>query len=404
MQFVTRAPSATVTPSPTASASPTATATNTPTPFPTLTPSLIGVGDAPIIGDTTSGVGIGDGEPPTEVADAPTLTPLPFSSPTPLPTIAPLFVPTSTPLFNNAEVAAGSAAQNDVIVVDNDAAIVNPDPTRPITIIRNQAYSPNGASAVVGGDAQLYLNGVMMTISPSSRFGMNTDFMRIVDLAWTSDGRFLAMSVDGNQRATDQTGVWVIDTANNTSWQILRNGDHHARRVSWSPNGTVVLILTDVGITFLPREHQANDGFRMHPFSDATWALDSASAIATGGNTITRIRLDFEQTYETYELLPFGLGVARAAIELSNGRILFLGAPTLDGDFALYSYSPAGTPQRLSQGIGGRVLSWEWNDSRTALLVLMESGSGRRLLIFRSNGAVEDITPPEGAPLAAYWN
>jgi len=404
VQFNTRAPSATVTPTASNTNEPTPTTTPTETPSPTDTQES---GNSSQLGRNTPtpfrlteedlGVTLGN--------DEPTLTPLPFSSPTAIPTLAPL-VQDNTPLFNNnAGVEVAQANANNVNIVPNTDAIITADPNRAPTVIRTEAYG-GGAAAFVGNDDQLVVNGAVLDFSPASQFGLNTEQMQVVDMQWTGDGRFLTVALDGNLQATDQVGVWVLDMVNRTSQQLFRNSGIHARRVQWSPNGTVVLIMTDGnGITFLPREYNINAGndpnVRIHPFSDATWASNNLSVIASGGDSITRILLDNDQSYQVYPVV--GLGSVRAAMERS-GQFYFLGAVTPDSEYALYGMLPNGNPQRISNPVRGQILSWEWNATRSGLLVLMQTDQGNRLFIFRTNGAVQDITPANGAPLAAYWN
>jgi hypothetical protein len=330
-------------------------------------------------------------------------SPAPFASITPLPTIAPIIPPTSTSFF---EVASTSNTEgtlptdNRIGVISDDRTIFLLEDGRQVQAIHTFAFSPGGARASFEADNQLYINGVMLTISPSSQFGM-PPHMRVLDMEWTADGRYLALVVEGNPYSTDQTGVWVVDTAAYTSQQIMRNDDRHATRVDWSPDGTVVLIHMNAPnggeITFLPRDHHANDGFRSHPYPDASWSPSGTSVIVSGRGNLGRILLDAEQTFIPFTLT--GIADARAATETPNGRILFLGSA--NGILRLYAQNEI--PISLSGEIPGQVITWEWNRNRSALLLTTNTDSIRRVWVVNADGNYRDVTPPQGAPLGMYW-
>jgi dipeptidyl aminopeptidase/acylaminoacyl peptidase len=186
-----------------------------------------------------------------------------------------------------------------------------------------------------------------------------------------------------------------------TSQQIMRNDDRHAARVDWSPDGTVILIHMNAPngseITFLPRDHQANQGFRAHPYPDATWSPSGTSVIVSGRGSLGRILLDAEQTFIPFNLS--GIPNAHAATETADGRILFLGS----NNSSLRLYSQGKTPTILSGEIPGQVVSWEWNRQRSALLLTVDTSGGRRLWVIGTDGSLRDVTPPQGVPPGIYW-
>jgi hypothetical protein len=65
--------------------------------------------------------------------------------------------------------------------------------------------------------------------------------------------------------------------------------------------------------------------------------------------------------------------------------------------------APPETPRVVSGPVNGRVVSWQWNGARTALLALVDGPEGRRLWIVRTDGSTRDVTPPGGAPRRAQW-
>jgi hypothetical protein len=66
--------------------------------------------------------------------------------------------------------------------------------------------------------------------------------------------------------------------------------------------------------------------------------------------------------------------------------------------------SPPGAPTPISAPIEGQVLSWQWDNSRSALVVLTENAGVRRVYIMRTDGSVRDVTPTDGSiPTRAEW-
>ncbi len=287
------------------------------------------------------------------------------------------------------------------------------------------AVSGGGQVAAVGPDRWLYVNGVPMTVSPASIYGV-PDNLSFGDLVWSPDGQRLAFRVDAanpNEQNAIDSGIWIYEPATNRSWQAFRSTyagqvaqlDQQRRAVTvhWSPNGTALVVSVDTPLgranVFMPVEHNANDYINAIPYADATWAVNSASLIVSGvkwnGMTVVgRVALDQNWTYTEY-LNQFTSGlVMQAAAELYDGRIAFLGGPTPDS-FALYLMQPVpgAQPVRVSAPVGGQIVTAEWNTARTAVLVTAQTAAGYRLWIVRTDGTAQDVTPPGGAPTAAHW-
>lgn len=231
--------------------------------------------------------------------------------------------------------------------------------------------------------------------------------MWVADMEWTRDGRFLAFIINGDPNQTDQIGVWVLDTWNNASQQIFRGDDRRAFRVNWSPDGSVVLIhmTTPAGnaFTFLPSDHNANNGFRMHPYPYAEWAGDGRSVVVSGRAhdgawVLGRVMLDFDQTFVGYD--TGGIPFVHGAGELGDGRLAFLGAAAYEGAYRLYALRSDSPPQALSGEIIGAILDAQWSANRRGLLVLTDQ---RRLWLVRADGSLRDVTPSEGVPTTAFW-
>jgi hypothetical protein len=118
---------------------------------------------------------------------------------------------------------------------------------------------------------------------------------------------------------------------------------------------------------------------------------------------VGRVLLDQEQTFIPYDFSSAGVGFTASATELGDGRIAFLGSPGPDGPFRLFIMSVGGATVPVSGEISGRILSWEWNRSRTALLLLVDNGGTRQLWVIRTNGSIQNATPSGGAPSIAQW-
>jgi hypothetical protein len=302
-------------------------------------------------------------------------------------------------------------------------------------------YSRGGQLAYYDATTNdIYLGGNRLATSPASEFGGMDPRLRLTEMKWSPTSRYVAFVLDSAENY-EQFGVWVVDLGTGESWQVMRNDPSQGRRatdVTWSENGTVLLI--EIAYpggtyqTFLPipgdseaRRNQANLGFRIHPYQDASWSLDQGyhSVIVSGmawpsdehqhgqGPQLGRINLFYEPgtnpftSYNSY-LPAAGIGYTRAATEipdpLAGGTwvVAFLGAPAEGGPYRLYVMPRnGGTPVvRSNRDIPGQIVSWEWNEARTALLAVVQTAQGRRLWIVNTSGASYDAGP---APLEATW-
>ena len=411
----TRTPTATLTASPSSTPTDTRTPTATLTPVPTLTftPNVILSTATRRPTFTTIPVAASPTEAP-EIPDAEIGegeiggTALPFATVTPIPTLAPVIPPTFTPVF-----VGGSVPEGDSLLYVNPAGEVTSINGGSIQAV-GQVFDvgPQGQMAFFGYDNQLYAHGQQVLLSPSSGFGLAED-MYVRQMDWSPNGRYLAV-VFGSRAGPEgvtSAGVWIMDFSSMQSWQVLRDTwDVTSTRVQWAPNSTAVLITANtpsgVMTTFLPLNYDANQEFRRHPYQDSTWAADSASVIVSGQHQqgyyiLGRVNLDFDQTYVGYDVSGAGITVTRAAAELPGGQIGFLGATDPAGPFVLYRMTPGSVPTPVSGTIPGPIASWEWNRSRTALLVVT---ADRQLWIVRTNGSVQNATPANGILNEVHWN
>jgi hypothetical protein len=287
------------------------------------------------------------------------------------------------------------------------------------------AVSGGGQVAAVGGDHELYVGGQRLGVSPASQFGLHPN-LSFGDLVWSPDELRLAMRVDAadpNAFNALDSGIWIYEPGTNRSWQIFRDTyqgqvaqlheQRRALRVQWSPNGGALVVSVETPLgpanVFMSVWHNANEFINSIPYADATWTTDSAALIVSGVKwgemtVIGRVALDTNWTYTEYlNQQTTGL-VMQAALQLSDGRIAFLGGPTPDS-FALYivQAAPGALPLQISPMITGQIVAAEWKPDRTAVLVTTQTGGAIRLWIVRIDGTAQDATPAAGTPDAAHW-
>lgn len=282
-----------------------------------------------------------------------------------------------------------------------------------------------GAAYYIGTN-EIFVNGQPLRVSPASEFGPMDPQLYVTQMQVSPSGRYVAFILE-SETNFNQFGVWVYDFWTNESWQMYRNDladNRRARRLFWSPNSTVVLVelSTPAGshYTYLPvptdsgqRNNQANSGYLLAPYQDASFSPDSTSIIVSGlaqsyaphgvsyGQILGRIQLlDPNNPFVAYNFTAAGISYTRAGTDIGGGQIAFLGSNSTDGPYRLYIVAPPGAPRAVSGEIPGSVRSWEWNARRTALLVITNTANGRRLWIVRTNGAVSDAG---NGPIEARW-
>lgn len=280
--------------------------------------------------------------------------------------------------------------------------------------VREYDIGPQGQTAQYGVDNQLYINGGALTTSPASAFGL-PGHKQVIDMSWSPDGRYLAIVLGGDNPDEFDYGVWIYDSVAFSAYQIMKSDFDYreADHVFWSPNSQYVLIRinTEYGYvhTFLPAVYNVHNPYSQQSYSNATWALDSNSIIVSGRISngqiaFGRVLLDAQQTFIPLNYAAPGVVFTYAAIELYSGQIGFLGSTNEHGPYSFYLMSPNALPQlSFATPIEGRIITWEWNPARTALLLVVEGANGRRLWIMETNGASRDVTPAGGITGEVRW-
>ncbi len=283
-----------------------------------------------------------------------------------------------------------------------------------------------GQVAAVSGARVLTVNGQPLSVSPSSAYGLHPN-LRYGEVAWSADGRYLAFLVEAldpyDFNGID-TGVWVYDTVSGQSWQVFRNtyagqaeqlaDQRRALRVTWAPNGLALAITVEtplgLGTVFLPVDHAANDWVNALPYADATWTTDSRALIVSGPtwegpSVVGRVELDATWTTTIYQTQAQTGLVMRAAAQLADGRIAFVGSPTGQNAYALYvMWAGQGVPvTRVSAPVYGQFVAAEWNAERSAVLLTVQSGGQLHTWILRIDGAAQEVNLGGGAFSAAHW-
>lgn len=345
----------------------------------------------------------------TEAVD--TATPLPTPTVFGFPT--PTFLPrplTSTPFgginSGNDPFSGGPVPEANEIAFSDGTGIIRRINGEELAAGNVFDISPQGQVAFQGRDNNLYAGGSILTISPASEFGLKGNISYI---DWASSGSRLAF-VYHNPESEVDNGVWFYNIAENTSRQIFRDTwERRASQIDFSPDNSVILIQiknnngAQVGMTFLPTTWEANTEYRFHPYPYASWSTSGTSVIVSGPSVLGRVNLDAEQSFVPYDFSSSGVTYIAAATELYDGRIAFLGGPGSEGPFRLY-IMPVGGPANVVSGeVAGRLDSWEWNASRTALLLIINNGGTRQVWIVQTDGSTRNITPISGAPYMARW-
>ncbi|MBZ0315176.1 MAG: hypothetical protein K8L91_02065 [Anaerolineae bacterium] len=410
-----RTPSPRPTNTPTITLSPTLGPTNTPTPTPSIsrTPNL---DEATLV-------------LPNSTRSAPsTSTPLPTFTFTPFPSATQGFVipptvtlaggggfATVTPFGGGSSgiIPNSSSGEQSGVVVRTDAGVLQSANGEPLGIAYDVGPQGQEAIFVLEGDVyQMYISGFRLNRSPASEFGMGQS-VRVVYAKYDWGGGRIALVLNADQAVTDQGGVWVVDINTQEGRQVMRNDwENTAREAIWSPDGSNLIIRMNTPAgpanTFITAGQDANAGFQRYPYANATWSADGTSVIFSGAQHGGGAVLGYVSLYDPNHIFQpvdfFAAGSwTEAATEISPGRLVFLAGPGPSGPFRLYVMNVGGTPTALSAPINGQVISWQWNNSRSALLVLVEGSDGRRVYVMGTDGSVRDATPANAYPTRVEW-
>lgn len=348
--------------------------------------------------------------------------PAPFSSSTPtlifLPTPdrGPNVQPTNTPF---AFTDIGTAGSSTGIAFASGGQFVSGTGAPVVQGATAFDFGPgaNQVAAYYPSQDAFYVNGIQLTTSPASEFGFGNK--RVSRLKWSPSGALVAMVISGEDPANAADhGVWIYNVGSNTAVQIFRNDidSLEAIDVQWSPNSGAVLVTLQSQNPFgivhviLALNHDANDrSYPVHTYSQTTWAPDTGSVIASGRNTdgsivFGRINLP-NQNYTPITVSAPDVVFTYAGLEPVTGIIYFLGGPSENGPFRLYSVGSGGGAATVvsSATISGRFVQGAWNDGRNTLLVVLETPTGRRAYLLSASGTITDVTPAGGIVGEVRW-
>jgi len=154
--------------------------------------------------------------------------------------------------------------------------VVFPTPRAGLT---SPALNPNtGEVAGLDESGNLYIGEQLYILSPASQFGLDPN-LRIKQLAWSKDGRYLAFLVErvgarDNQLSFEQTtadGIWVFDALGKSTRHVFRNCYTRASNsfqlvsgFSWTnDNQTLAVFGNPFGLKLVPQsadvDRNAND-------------------------------------------------------------------------------------------------------------------------------------------------
>ncbi len=379
-------------------ATPTSTATNTPiaadvtgTPIPTEIP-----------GDST--------DPNDPTGDGAGATASPEPGVTLLPTRDGVLqsAPTNTP-FGFGGTGGIASAPGNIAIRSGDGRFVTAGGEEVLGGAFSYDFGPEGQTAAFyPAQDQLIVNGVPLTASPASEFGLGTNEV-VTQMEWSPNGSLLAFIIASDDPANADRGVWFYNPATGESRQLQRADFRVPLDIQWSPNGGALLVTLNSesppGITHAIFDLSAdanNRDYIVHTYSQGTWAPDTGSVIFSGRNTdgsivLGRVVLP-NQNYVPITVTAPGVVFTYCAAEPFAGQILFLGGQNEAGPFQLYrTSSTGGSAVVVSRAsINGRVLDCEWDASLSNLLLVVDTGAGQRAYVLSRTGSVTDVTPAGG--------
>lgn len=282
--------------------------------------------------------------------------------------------------------------------------------------------------------------GTRLTRSPFSEFepqSADDNSARVVQVAWSPDGRYLAFLVDTDSDAATQNdasndGVWflspAVDSATDPTYQLTRdcppdigcsllNAPYERRRsldFQWNFQSTALLVrtqLVDEGrIGFVVVDAVADPAYSsaqrpVQRYEYASWVPDRNSIIGSGIGPdgfagVWRINRDDGSVTLIFD----GSGglYPRSAVERTNGRVYMLASTTGPaGAVALYD-AASGAP--LTAPIGSSApVRVDWSPTRDAVLVVTLENGVPRYFVAEVNGSLNEISQQVADAIAVEW-
>ncbi|GAB4573654.1 MAG: hypothetical protein Kow0077_16710 [Anaerolineae bacterium] len=380
--------------------------------------------------------------PVQDLGILPTSTPLP-ATPTLIPTPTPVnipppagaaLVPTRLPVLEVTISVSGSAgvppldAGGGALVIDPRTLRVMPASGGGQAV--DVAFGPGGQVAAAeqedpahpGYGLVLRVGGEQLTGSP-----LPSETIRFTRVRWAPDGRAVAFIAetpdargDGSQRIGDtpSDGLWVWTLTPGGATQFTHHALHNryayiygqdeariVRDFAWSPDGTRLLVQLDreggfpgyLGLITPDWDAEADPAIIRH--ENGSWSLDGRRILVSGMQTDVGPVLGWvDPANLALSVLLDGTAAGlwmQAAVELSDGRIAFVGAPYAgarpQSGYALYLFS--GGELRQVASLGGQPEEVIWNRNRTSAIIRLTDG---RTVVALVDGSLRDVSGAVG--------
>jgi hypothetical protein len=280
-----------------------------------------------------------------------------------------------------------------------------------------------------------------LTAAPFSEFApesADANNARVVQVAWSPNGRALAFRVDSENDAapnnSSNDGVWLYvpgdvgTSATAPSYQLLRNcppqagcdlvqrenGPFQWRSLdmAWSPQGGALLVMLDLpeegrrAFAVVPEVQDANVLPPIVRYDYASWSSDGRSLIVSGRGpdgrvTLGRVNPDGGGAEVLLDGTQAGLWL-QDAVERPDGSLVALGSPGgPDTPLALVRGDGTAITGPIGDSAPRRVA---WSPDRGAVLIITGADpAAPRYFVASVDGTVQEITQAVAGALAIEW-
>lgn len=273
-----------------------------------------------------------------------------------------------------------------------------------------------------------------LQFSPFSQFApdsLENNKTRVVEIAWSPDGQYLAFRVDGNQ-AEGNDGVWYwqftgVNSPTDPTYHLLRdcppgcalvanptNPDQwESISMEWASTSDALLVQVNIpsegrrGVAIVQRANDSNQASNrpaIFRYDYGSWSADGSRVLVSGRSPDGRSVLGWlyrdgsENVF--FDASASGLWL-QDGVERTNGQVVALGSTEGPGNpMRLYAYNGF-SMDALSPTIGdGPPQRVDWSPDRSAVLVVV---NGRYYVARADLGSVNEITEEITGALAIEW-